>query len=118
MRGSVSKEWAFQGGASAMLSCQSSVVMVVSVLTVLAGAVQAGPLVREVTSSPVPYSQVLAAPGGEKDISLILDREEYDPLDATGMAVIRFQPRARRLDDLRVRLQLHNSQGKPVLKEE
>jgi hypothetical protein len=34
------------------------------------------------------------------------------------VAVIRFQPGAKRLNDLRVRLQLHNSQGQPVLKQE
>ena len=79
---------------------------------------KASSLVYEVTSSPVPYSQVVVAPDAGQDISLILDREEYDPLDVTGVAVIRFQPGAKHLNDLRVRLQLHNSQGQPVLTEE
>ena len=58
----------------------------------LDATVRAGPLVREVASSPNPFSQVIAGKESGKEISLILDREEYDPLDVTGVAVIRIKP--------------------------
>jgi len=54
----------------------------------------------------------------KQEIYLILDREEYDRLDVTGVAVVRFHPGAMRLDDLNVRLQLQNEKGEMVLRED
>jgi hypothetical protein len=80
----------------------------------LTDAALGGDLVRNVRHNSVPYSLVVEAEDSRRDISLILDREEYDPLDLTGVAVIRFRPKEKQLEDLRVRLQLRNSKGEPV----
>lgn len=95
---------------------RSSIVAAVAFLSLFSHAVNAGPLVREVTSSDTPKSQVIVRDGWP-DMSLILDREEYDPLDVTGVAVIRFTPGEKRLEDLRVGLQLRDSKDRPVLNE-
>lgn len=75
-------------------------------------------LVREAKSSTEPYSRVLPGRGGKKDISLILDREEYDPLDVTSVAIVRFKRNDRPLDELRLRLELRGDGGATVSREE
>ena len=77
----------------------------------------AAPLVLKVTSGGVPLSQVIE-PDGTGAISLILDREEYDPLDVTGVALVRVQPGPAQASDLRVRLLLRNERGETVLQED
>jgi hypothetical protein len=47
-----------------------------------------GPLVREVKMSTNALSPVISPDGG-RDIWMVLDREEYDPRDITGVAVMR-----------------------------
>src|SRR5688572_5402032 len=74
----------------------------------------AGPLVREATSSPGAFSRVIAAPGEAREMSLILDREEYDPLDVTGVGVIRFKRKQATLEALRIRLELRDEKQQVV----
>src|ERR671915_517397 len=75
-------------------------VVAVGFLSALIWTIQASPLVREMTSRATPPSQVIQ-PEGTKDISLILDREEYDPLDVTGVAVVSLRAAGEAVDRLR-----------------
>jgi hypothetical protein len=87
------------------------------VACLLGDAAFCGPLVREVKSSDSPFSQVITRSDGDRSISLILDREEYDPLDLTGVAVIRIRPKDKKPGDLLVRLQLRDDKGEMALTE-
>ena len=78
----------------------------------------AGPLVRESRWSRVPFSRVVAPPGARRDLVLVLDREEYDPLDLTGVLVMRFEAGKRELGDLRLRLRLAGEDREPLLEED
>ena len=82
----------------------------------------AGPLVRDARWSRDPFSRVVAPPGARRDLVLVLDREEYDPLDTAGVLVIRFDAGKRDPGDLRLRLRLvrePREEGRePLLEEE
>jgi PcRGLX-like N-terminal RIFT barrel domain len=96
---------------------RGTVILLLPFLAIVSRTTWAGPLVLEVASSPVPYSQVVDASDG-KEVSLILDREEYDPLDVTAVALIRLRTRLAPLEDLRLRLELNDADGAAVVKEE